>query len=302
MVVLAALTSTGVRAAASPQVAAGGPFSPSTLLGLPAGTIYVAAGPSAISLNLWSETRGGASRELTHNPVLYGISNFSASAAGIVMADAISGTDEMERLTSRGAIPISYGGQGHGDDPQISSSGEIAFVTIPYGAVNHFRIGEKRSFGASPQWKYTAPGLTALGSLAWEPNGSIAFIDNPHEPSVGGPPPQLAETSPSGIRYLSSTHVDPRYLVWGPRQGEFVITTWPGESLVREVSTGSYVTVAKGWQPLCFNPSGTSMLAVDGRRVGLIEVNRANRVTPIGVSPADETIQACQWLLGPARM
>jgi hypothetical protein len=59
--------------------------------------------------------------QLTHNPEQDGISNFSASSAGLVMGDAASSVDVLDRLWHGKAIQI---GDGSGDDPVINNAGQ----------------------------------------------------------------------------------------------------------------------------------------------------------------------------------
>ncbi len=86
-----------------------------TLHRLPAGVFYLLAGrPNAYSANIWELTSSGQEVQLTHNRVGFGISWLSASRAGVVMADASNGVDELARLTAHGAqwLPAGQVSQG----------------------------------------------------------------------------------------------------------------------------------------------------------------------------------------------
>src|SRR5579859_7379916 len=128
----------------APQNGPGPPVPAPTLRRLPAGIFYVLAGrPNIYSANIWEITRSGQQVQLTHNRVGYGVSWFSASRAGVVMADASNGADELARLTAHGAqwLPAGHTRQPEigGQTPQIADDGEITYIVPPanYGPAHN---------------------------------------------------------------------------------------------------------------------------------------------------------------------
>ncbi len=79
------------------------------------GTLYLDAGNSTFSTNLWRiSLPSGQAAQLTRNPRQDGISNFSASPAGLVMGDCRpapstswtgSGTARPSRSATAAALP-----------------------------------------------------------------------------------------------------------------------------------------------------------------------------------------------------
>ena len=75
------------HASAPSAASAPPPISPAMARRLPSGTFYFLAGANNISSNIWKASGTGTETELTHNGRNFGISNFGASTAGVVMGD-----------------------------------------------------------------------------------------------------------------------------------------------------------------------------------------------------------------------
>jgi hypothetical protein len=112
MPLLTAACSVSIRTGAATDDAARGvmPTTPSTALPLshamakrlPAGTFYVLAGPKNISSNIWEVSSTGKETRLTRNGPNFGISNFGASTAGVVMGTGLAGETCSPRSPRRG--------------------------------------------------------------------------------------------------------------------------------------------------------------------------------------------------------
>jgi hypothetical protein len=105
--------------------------------------LYLLAGTSLNSYNLWEVTAAHGLKQLTFNPK-QGISAFGASAAGIVLADDEFKSDLIAILTKTGPRLLrSHGTTGaliHGSEPTISDSGAIGYVRPPPGNSTMFTI------------------------------------------------------------------------------------------------------------------------------------------------------------------
>src|SRR5215813_6151240 len=75
---------------------------------LPAGVFYFLAGPNDDSLNLWQVTNSGCERQLTHIRG-FGVSDFGASRAGVILSEAPTGVDQLARLGPHGPVPLPDG-------------------------------------------------------------------------------------------------------------------------------------------------------------------------------------------------
>jgi hypothetical protein len=194
MPLLTAACSVSIRTGAATDDAARGvmPTTPSTALPLshamakrlPAGTFYVLAGPKNISSNIWEVSSTGKETRLTRNGPNFGISNFGASTAGVVMGDGAGGGDVLAALTAEG--PIELKNPGDGDSPAINAAGQICYVKETYGKsgnVSGQDLMVRQSLNGPGRivYKIQASDIVAgMLECAWGPNGSIAVLVGGH--------------------------------------------------------------------------------------------------------------------------
>jgi hypothetical protein len=114
---------------------------------------YVLAGPNDTSLNLWQVSNTGCERQLTHNHRGFGVSDFGASRAGVIMSDAPTGVSQLARLGPDGPVLLPDGAAGTvGIDP----AGRVVYIrplTGP-GRKNVFQVVVKKSFLSAPHVIY----------------------------------------------------------------------------------------------------------------------------------------------------
>src|SRR5215831_8501655 len=97
----------GCHASQAGQPAAG-PIPRDVARRLPAGVFYLLAGPNDNSLNLWQVTNSGCEWRLTHIRG-FGLSDFGASRAGVILSEAPTGVDQLARLGPHGPVPLPDG-------------------------------------------------------------------------------------------------------------------------------------------------------------------------------------------------
>jgi len=137
------------------------------------GTLYLLLGDVAISANLWRiDLDTGRVRQLTFNRPQYGVSNFSASPAGLVLGDARSGVDSTEIMV-RGGPQLLSGGVG--DSPKISEAGQIVDVAsaeqgVRHGPWSHDRLLYWASPSSAYRTMYQVPPENLI-SIAWNRPG-----------------------------------------------------------------------------------------------------------------------------------
>jgi len=157
------------------------PLPASTARQLPNGAFYLLAGRDLGSLNVWEVTPDGQERLLTQGRPGYGIDGFAASRAGIILAEAAGGVDNLARLTSHGPAWLRpHGGGGaplRGSSPDIRGNGTIGYVTPPGNAGGHgtpadFAIWIRRSFTGPAGVLLRQP--RALDGPVFGPGGGVA--------------------------------------------------------------------------------------------------------------------------------
>jgi hypothetical protein len=263
---------------------------------------YLLAGPNPLSCNVWEVSKSGKETELTHNRVNFGISYFGASRAGIVMADASSGTDELVRLTAHGIVSLP--GQ-HLGSPAINKRGEIAAVRPPGGTGKkaYFYLVVKKSFGAQPQRTYRqhAP----LGGMAWGPHGSIATLSSPHPPGTTGPNSKLIVVRPSGHTIVLKTgFTNLSEVVWNEKTPTLAVANWHGAGETISL-TGVRHKLPPGWWPAAWNAAGTRLLVRKNgspASLGLWSPKRPAHVAIIGAMIPHLVISQVAWLASRSRM
>jgi hypothetical protein len=290
----------------APQGGPGVPVPAATLHRLPAGTFYLLAGwPNVYSANVWEITPSGHEIQLTHNPAGFGVSWFSASRAGIVMADASGGADELARLTKRGAqwLPAGHTRQPEigGSAPQIASNGEITYVVPPanYGpAHNDNAIWVTSSFSAPGHIIYKQ--RSDLGGEAFGPGGQIAVMNRPYDPPYPGKHAHLLVISPAGaVRTMPTPFWSLDTVSWQPDAVALAVSSVTNRTELIYPG-GRTRMLPRGWQPLAWNPAGSKLLLQDGLLLGLWSAAAPRGIIVLGQTSRHFTVLNVDWLAGRA--
>jgi hypothetical protein len=267
---------------------------------LPAGVFYFQAGVNYNSFNIWQMSNAGKEVRLTDNGRNFGISAFGASPAGIVMADAAKGSDELARLTAKGA---GYLKEGAGSGPYINAEGEIAYQISTYdgsGNVTGLDLMIKKSFTAPARLFYRKKAV--LMDTAWGPGDSIAVMTQSHYPGSPGPDPKviIINRSKKITTVQNDLKEDIGALVWNEHGGGLV--PWANKGEVIYSAKRRYM-LPSGWLPATWNPAGTRLLVQKGgRELGLWSPSQPHVVTAIGSIPKSTVIGQIYWLAKPARL
>lgn len=300
-VVLATLTSSGCSGAASARAnaradpPAGAPFALTVVKSLPKGTFYVLAGPNPTSLNLWIVGRGIGERKLTSNKSGFGISSFSASERGVVLADAASGVDELARLTQSGPVEISGG---RGSLPDISDAGKVVYVAPPSNTVSDFRVREKASFSSEP---YTLlRSSSAVAYPGWSSGSAVYFLSNTHPPFVKGPEPLVKVFEHGRVSTVKQPFRDPSGVLADSASSEIAVASWSNAAAV--ISAKTVVPLPTGWLPFAWSPTGSELAVskVNGQ-LGVWSVGKGS-VAIIGSPKNGVIIGGIDWLEKPAKL
>lgn len=267
---------------------------------LGSGTLYLDAGNSAFSTNLWRvDLPSGRATQLTHNPGQDGISNFSASPAGLVMGDAASSADVLDRLWHGKAIAI---GDGSGDAPAINNAGQIAFELDPPDLdTGVFRILLRNSVTAPPRTIFRERQFDNLGIPGWSPDGKELLIAE--SPDSGAYTKYVAITTGGRVVWQLTVRgpAGKGFLDWAPAgltigNGMF----GPGPNEILSLSGKVEYTIPGGWEPFCWNPAGTEAVVFrHPHELGLWRLSAPGRVRDLGALPLGGLLQ-CQWLSRPA--
>jgi hypothetical protein len=287
---------------AVPRSGPGLPIPVGTPHHLPAGVFYLLAGwPNAYSANIWEVTPSGREVQLTHNRVGYGVSWFSASSAGIVMADASNGVDELARLTPHGAewLPAGHARQPEigGESPQIAGSGEISYVVPPanYGpAHNDNAVWVTPSFSAPGRIVYQQ--VDDLGGLGFGPSGQIAVMNRPYDPPIHGKPAHILIISPSGkVAIVYTPFTELGTLIWQPNAIALAVSAVSGRTEL--IFGGNRREMLPGrWQPLSWSPAGDELLVQHGLTLGVWSPSAPRQVAVIARTNRNFAVLNVDWL------
>jgi hypothetical protein len=268
---------------------------------LGSGTLYLLLGNQNISANLWQvDVSSGRTRQLTFNRPEYGISNFSASPAGLVMGDAATGVDMTEVM--QGGRPRSLGG-GIGNSPQISEAGEIAVAAdneqgVRRGPWSRDRILLWPSPTARYHTIYQARPRNLI-TISWSPDGrQILAIDGPDD--LAFTHLLVVDTRGRVVRRLVTLPGAPDIYAWGPPGLAIGNFQSPGPNEILSLSGRVLDRLPAGWVAGCWNPAGTTLLVMrrSQRQIGLWRPSRPSRVENLGALPA--RMQECSWISRPA--
>jgi hypothetical protein len=269
---------------------------------LGAGTLYLLLGP-ATSANLWQVSlETGRTRQLTFNRNDYGVSNFSASPAGLVLGDASSGVDQVEIM--RQDRPQLLGG-GIGDSPQISGAGQIAVAVGSEDGVQRGPWSRDRVLlWTTPAARYRTiyqASPNNLMTVAWNPAGTQILLINEPGNSTARTPLFTASAQGQTVRQLASVPGVPNIYAWG-RYGLAVgYLQHTGSSEILSPSGRVLTRLPGAWVPACWNPSGSALLVMSPsqQRIGLWRPARPGTVQDLGTLPAG-ALQECSWATRPA--
>lgn len=292
LAVLTSCSGAGGSAAGAPAAL---PQGAAAVLG--SGTLYLDAGSSAFSTNLWRiDLPSGRASQLTHNAAQDGISNFSASPAGLVMGDAASTVDALDRLWHGKAIAI---GDGTGSAPVINNAGQIAFELDPPGSrAGVYRILLRDSITAPPRTIFRESQFGSLGISGWSPDGSELLITE--SPDSGSYTKYVAITT-GGRVVWQFTKNGQGYVNWAATGLSLGNGTFnPGPNQILSISGKVEYTISGGWEPFCWNPAGTEVIAFrKPNELGLWRLSAPARIKDLGALPLGGLLE-CQWLSRPA--
>jgi|HubBroStandDraft_1064217.scaffolds.fasta_scaffold06963_5 hypothetical protein len=290
----------------SSQGGPGPPVPAATLHRLPAGVFYFLAGwPNIYSANVWEVTPAGREVQLTHNQEGFGVSWFSASHAGIVMADASTGADELARLTTHGAqwLPAGHTRQPEigGSAPQIASNGAITYVVPPanYGpAHNDNALWVTSSFSSRGRIIYKQ--RDDLAGEAFGPGGQIAVMNRPGDPPFPGIHAHLLIISPAGlVKTVPTPFWSLATVIWQPNAVALAVS-----SVTNQIELiypgGRTELLQRGWQPLSWDPAGNELLVQRGLLLGLWSVAAPRAMTVLGKTNRQFAVLNVDWLAGRA--
>jgi hypothetical protein len=295
------------KASAASAASAPPPISPAMARRLPAGTFYFLAGTNNISANIWKVSSTGAETELTHNGHNFGISNFSASTAGIAMGDGAGGGDVLAALTAKGPIELRNGGDG--DGPAMSAAGQICYaktIDDQNGNPAYQELIVRTSLNGPARVRYTikvSDDAAGLLDSAWGPNGSIAVLVGGHYPGRPGPESELVTVGKTGNVTRVRTGVDARLgaVVWSEHGGGIAVGVTAGRGKVIYSATRQY-SLPAGWFPMSWSPVGSRLLVRNSKReLGLWTPARPQSVSVIAMT-AKNVFGEVLWLPRPAKL
>lgn len=268
---------------------------------LGSGTLYLLLGNQNISANLWQlDIRSGRTRQLTFNRPQYGVSNFSASPAGLVLGDAATGVDLTEIM--RDGRPRQLGG-GVGDSPQISGNGQIAVAADNEQGVRRGPWSKDRILlWPAPTARYHTIYQARprnLATLAWSPSGTqilaVVWPDNLTSSHLF-----IVSIHGHLVRRLVTLPGAPDIYAWGRAGLAIGNFQAAGPNEILSPSGRVLDRLPTGWVPACWNPAGTTLLVMrrNQRQTGLWQPSRPGRIENLGPLPA--RMQECHWTSRPA--
>ncbi len=259
------------------------------------GTLYVLAGPKDISANVYEVSGAGqALRAMTANPPDYGISQFAASSAGVAVATAERGFDQLRILDSASSKPT----EAAASAPSINARGEV-LVARP--TKNSYVIDRYRIRGAkTPTASVYLPAEAHQSTAVWGAGGTVVTARRT-EAGLGGPTEIGVRSASGGVLRTTVLHGMYVDLLSNPYPDRQPITGFRTDSAGGGAVFGADLmivgTVPAPWSVGCWNPSGSALLVSQGRKVGLWHP-RTGRITIVG--EAQVRIRGCAWLSAPA--
>lgn len=258
------------------------------------GALYVLSGPDAYSADvLEARLPGGELRRLTANPRGFGISALSASDAGIALASAENGSDQLRVLAGgRSALWGRQSAMG----PSIDGRGRVlaARGTDTGSATDVYVPGRPR--------RELLPNDPRDPAAVWGRHGTV-LVAAPTQPGPGVAT-RLQERDVQGRLVRDLGRPGGRFsLLANPYPDRQPVTALrPGMHATGFVLTDDLkrtIPVPSDWDIGCWNPHGTALLVTKGTSVGLWRPGRPRQVTVVGASAVP--IFDCAWLTGPIR-
>lgn len=263
---VASCTSGGTYADSSSedrQVVRTPPLGSEDLARLGTGALYVIAGPDHSSGNVWLlDLSKRRSEQLTDNKPPYGISWVSASSAGVVVADARSGIDELGILREDGVELLA---DGHVVTPSISDSGRIASVRPPDNNTRYFQVEVKPNADARARVVHRQR-VSDLASTAWGADERLA-VGSRGWPEPGRPEVLIFDKHGKLDRRLRPRLPEVGAPVWSPTAPG--IAVWGFGSAEIITLDGEHTKLPNGWRPICWNPDGSGLLMTKGNQIAL---------------------------------
>ena len=263
---------------------------------LPAGVFYVQAGPNDDSLNLWQVSNTGCERQLTHVRG-FGVSDFGASRAGVILSVAPTGVDQLARLGPHGTVLLPDGAVSTvGIDPV----GRVVYIRSPTGPgrKNVFQVVVKKSFLSARHVIYQQK--ASLIVCEWGPRRHIVTISaadaNEHGPmrllDIG--PKRQVQVVRTGLPNVGNAQ-------WGKKAPGIAVTAGHLGELVRP--GGTTKRLPQGWHPAGWNPAGTKLLVwgTGDKALGIWNPAEPGHVLRIGPLPRKVFFAKIVWLAKPAR-
>lgn len=267
---------------------------------LPTGTFYLLAGPkSGWSNNVWQVTgSGGKQAELTHTRPNYGIDALAGSHAGIAVANASTGTDEVDRLTKHGMIPMPGG---HGDPWVVTAAGAVYLVSFDQDGS---RLEVDKTFTSKPSLMFQQK--DTIGAVAQGPGSRIVFQSFPVT-LVGhhGPIYEVREMLGRRRWRALDAHIpDPQVPIWSPNAIGLSINSRKMASVRGIVLEHGdhYRRMPLGWRSLAWSPNGRLLLLQKGQLLGLWNPLTHNAVRIVARTTGDSVVDRAVWLSSPARI
>lgn len=286
----------GCQALRAGQPAAG-PVPRTVARRLPAGVFYVLAGPDDTSTNLWQVSNSGCERQLTHNRRGFGVSDFGASRAGVILSDAPTGVAQLARLGPHGPVLLPDGVAGSvGIDP----AGRVVYIRPPTGPgrKNVFQVVVKKSFLSAPHVIYQQKASLIVSE--WGPRRHIVTIGAADADGRG--PMRLLDIGPKGnVRVVRTGLPNLGNAHWGKKAPGIAVSAGSLGEFVR--SDGTTERLPQGWHPAGWNPAGTKLLVwgTGAKALGIWNPAEPDRVLRIGQLPRKVFFAAIAWLAKPAR-
>jgi hypothetical protein len=306
LMMLAAVACAASGAAARPSPGAGchalpggrpapGPVPRKVALRLPAGMFYVLAGPND-SLNLWQVSNSGCERQLTYIR-RFGVSDFGASRASVILSVAPTGVSQLARLGPHGPVLLPDGAVSTvGIDPV----GRVVYIRSPTGPgrKNVFQVVVKKSYRSPPHVIYQQKATLIV--CEWGPKRHIVTISAADANEHG--PMRLLDIGPKGqVQEVRTGVPNVGNAFWGKKAPGIAIIAGRSGELVRP--DGTIQRLPQGWHPGAWNPAGTELLvwATGDRALGVWNPDEPAHVERIGLLPSKVRFAKIAWLAKPAK-
>ena len=297
-------TSASLDPARTPAPAASArtpPLPAGTVRQLPDGAFYLLAGRDLGSLNVWEATPDGRERLLTRGRPGCGIDAFAASRAGIILAEAAGGVDNLARLTSHGPAWLRQHGDGgamlRGSSPDIRGDGTIGYVTPPGRSGS---AGARADFAIYIRHSFTGPAgmllrqRRALDGPVFGPGGRVAVEGWVGQQGQRRPGMIIYGRGP--VRRLSiGVSAIPSLVAWGEHAPALALA-FPANDAELLFPGGQRQALPVGWQPLAWNPGGSELLMQSATALGIWFRSAPGQVTRIGGITSGAQILQAAWL------